>query len=73
VVRQKIEEAKQDFDILPLSLKCSGIFGVLKKSIKDSRKLNPENIKKHNIDTDLLSKRIFNDFPFDKLRGLGGP
>ncbi len=49
-VRKKIEDAQQDFEVLPLPKKGSQLFGVLKKAIKDSRKLNKESVKKHNID-----------------------
>ncbi len=58
VVRKKIEEAQQDFEVLPLSQKGAKLFGVLKKSIKYSRKLNKENIKKHNIDIMLVATAL---------------
>jgi len=50
VVRKKIEDAQKDFEVLPLPKESSQLFGVLKKAIKDSRKLNKESVKKHNID-----------------------
>ena len=49
-VRKKIEDAQKDFEVLPLPKESSQLFGVLKKAIKDSRKLNKESVKKHNID-----------------------
>jgi predicted nucleic acid-binding protein len=49
-VRKKIEDAKKDFEVLSLPKEGSQLFGVLKKAIKDSRKLNKESVKKHNID-----------------------
>ncbi len=58
VVRKKIADAQQDFDVLPLSLEGSQLFGVLKKFLKDSRRLNKENIKKHNIDIMLAATAI---------------
>ncbi|RKZ81621.1 MAG: hypothetical protein DRR19_21940 [Candidatus Parabeggiatoa sp. nov. 1] len=57
-VRKKIEDVQHDFEILPLPQKGSQLFGVLKKSIKDSRKLNKESIKKHNIDMMLAATAI---------------
>jgi predicted nucleic acid-binding protein len=50
VIMKKIEEAQKDFEVLPLLKEGSQLFGVLKKAIKDSRKLNKESVKKHNID-----------------------
>jgi len=49
-VRKKIEDTQKDFEVLPLLSEGSKLFGVLKKAIKDSRKLNKESIKKHNVD-----------------------
>ena len=49
-VRKKIEDTQKDFEVLPLLSEGSKLFGVLKKAIKDSRKLNKESVKKHNID-----------------------
>ena len=50
VIRQKITEVQEDFEVLPLSAQGARIFGELKKAIKDSRSLSKENIKKYNID-----------------------
>jgi len=60
VVRKKIEEAKEDFSILPLTIKGSICFGKLKKSIIDKRKLKKENAKKHNIDIILACTALVN-------------
>jgi predicted nucleic acid-binding protein len=49
-IRKMIREAQKDFDVLPLKQKGSQLFGLIKKRIKDSRMINKENIKKHNID-----------------------
>ncbi|MEN8216180.1 MAG: type II toxin-antitoxin system VapC family toxin [Pseudomonadota bacterium] len=57
-VRKKIEDVQQDFEVLRLPEKGSQLFGVLKKAIKDSRKLNQKSIKKHNIDIMLAATAI---------------
>jgi len=61
VVRKKIEESQQDFEILPLSRDGSKLFGDLKKSIKNSRNISSPNIKKHNIDLILAATAIVED------------
>ena len=58
VIKQKIAEAQQDFEILPLSPRGAQLFGVLKKAIKDSRSLTKENIKKYNIDVMMAATAI---------------
>jgi predicted nucleic acid-binding protein len=50
VIEQKIIEVQADFAIFPLSKKGAKAFGSFKKAIKESKMLNKENIKKHNID-----------------------
>jgi len=60
VVRKKIEEAKEDFIILPLTIEGSVCFSKLKKSIVDKRNLKKENAKKHNIDIILACTAIVN-------------
>ena len=55
VVRKMIEEAKEDFIVLPLSKEGARLFGELKKQLVDERKLKKENAKKHNIDIILAS------------------
>ncbi len=57
-VRKKIEDAQKDFEVLLLPKEGSQLFGVLKKAIKDSRKLNKESVKKHNIDIMLATTAI---------------
>jgi predicted nucleic acid-binding protein len=49
-IRQKIREVQEDFEVLPLSPPGAKLFGVLKKALKESRRLTQENVKKHNID-----------------------
>ncbi len=58
VIKQKIAEVQQDFEILPLSPRGAQLFGVLKKVIKDSRSLTKENIKKYNIDVMMAATAI---------------
>ncbi|MCB2261616.1 MAG: type II toxin-antitoxin system VapC family toxin [Candidatus Thiosymbion ectosymbiont of Robbea hypermnestra] len=60
VVRKKINEAKEDFGILPLTAEGSMLFGRLKKSLVDKRNLKKESAKKHNIDIILASTAIIN-------------
>ena len=60
VVRKKIEEAKEDFSILPLAIEGSICFGKLKKSVVEKRKLKKENAKKHNIDIILACTAVVN-------------
>ncbi len=57
-VRQKIEEAKQLFGILPVPLEGAPLFGRLKKQIKDARRLTKENIKKFNVDIMLATTTV---------------
>ncbi len=58
VIKQKITEVQQDFEILPLSPRGAQLFGILKKAIKDSRSLTKENIKKYNIDVMMAATAI---------------
>jgi predicted nucleic acid-binding protein len=50
IIEQKIIEVQTDFAIFPLSEKGAKVFGSFKKAIRNSKMLNKENIKKHNID-----------------------
>jgi predicted nucleic acid-binding protein len=61
IVQKKIEEAQQDFEVLPLSKEGAQLFGILKKKIKDLKNLNKEAIKKHNIDIMLAATAIVED------------
>jgi predicted nucleic acid-binding protein len=49
-IRAKIDEAQKDFEVLPLSHEGAGVFGVIKKELREIRGISSENIKKHNID-----------------------
>lgn len=64
IIRQKIKEAQGDFTTLPLSPEGAHIFGILKQRMKASRKLNAENIKKHNIDVMLAATALTEDCIF---------
>jgi predicted nucleic acid-binding protein len=57
-IRQKIIQVQKDFCCLPLTPQGAELFGLLKKSIKDLRNLNQENLKKHNIDLMMISTAI---------------
>ncbi|WP_133511861.1 type II toxin-antitoxin system VapC family toxin [Candidatus Thiosymbion oneisti] len=59
-IRKKINEAKEDFGILPLTIKGSMLFGRLKKSLVNKRNLKKGSAKKHNIDVILASTAIIN-------------
>jgi predicted nucleic acid-binding protein len=50
IYRQRIENARVRFSVIPLSLEAAGVFGQLKKSLIDSRKLSKRGSKSHNID-----------------------
>lgn len=50
VVRKKINDVQQDFEILPLSLQGARVFGELKQAIQVSRSPSKENMKKYNVD-----------------------
>jgi len=58
IVRKKINEAKDDFGILPLTAEGSMLFGKLKKLLVDKRNLKKESAKKHNIDVILASTAL---------------
>lgn len=60
LVRKKIDEAKDDFSILPLTEDGALHFGQLKKSLVTTRQIKKENAKKHNIDLMLASTAIIN-------------
>ena len=51
-----------DFAIFPLSKKGAKIFGSFKISIKESKMLNKENIKKHNIDLMIAATAIVENY-----------
>lgn len=57
-IRQKIIQVQKDFEVLSLTSQGAALFGLLKKSIKDFRNLNQENLKKHNIDLMMISTAI---------------
>ncbi len=58
IIRDKIDNIVNDFYLLSLSQKASSYFGQLKKSLVNSRNLNKESSKKHNIDIMIASTAI---------------
>lgn len=50
IYRQRIENARMRFSVIPLSLEAAQVFGRLKKNLIDSRKLSKRGSKYHNID-----------------------
>jgi predicted nucleic acid-binding protein len=58
VIRQKITEVQEDFEVLPLSAPGAKVFGELKKIIKDSRSPSKENMKKYNVDLMMAATAI---------------
>ena len=58
ILRQKITEVQQDFQVLPLSADGARLFGELKKSLREFRGLKKENIKKFNIDIMLAAVAV---------------
>lgn len=49
-IKATIQQMQYDFVVLPLSATAAAIFGELKKAFKETRKITPENLKKHTID-----------------------
>ncbi|MCX7087104.1 MAG: type II toxin-antitoxin system VapC family toxin, partial [Methylococcales bacterium] len=62
VIEQKIIEVQADFTVFPLSKKGAKVFGSFKKSIKESKMLTKENIKKHNIDLMIAATAIVENY-----------
>lgn len=58
VIRQKIAEVQEDFEVLPLSAEGARLFGTFKKAIREVRTLSKENIKKHNIDMMIVATAV---------------
>lgn len=50
VIKNTIQQIQQDFIVLSLSPIEAEIFGDLKKSLKELRNINPNNLKKHTVD-----------------------
>jgi predicted nucleic acid-binding protein len=70
IIRNDINHLKSHFEIVPLSLVSSGMFGLLKKKFKDSRMISKENIKKHNIDIMLASCAICENYILISADGI---
>jgi predicted nucleic acid-binding protein len=62
IIEQKIIEVQVDFTFFPLSKKGAKVFGSFKKSIKESKMLTKENIKKHNIDLMIAATAIVENY-----------
>ncbi len=61
IIEQKIIEAQIDFAVFPLSKKGAKLFGSFKTAIRESKMLNKENMKKHNIDLMIAASAIVED------------
>lgn len=49
-IRQRIEDVQTDFTILDLSPRAARAFGILKKKLREARKLTAKGSRYHNID-----------------------
>ena len=61
VIKSTIEQIKQDFTVLALSVLGSVVFGELKKHFKDLQSINNENLKKHTVDLIIASTSLENN------------
>lgn len=57
-ILNSIQSMKSTMVVLPLQDQSAHFFGKLKKALKDIRNIDPENMKKHNIDVMLASTAI---------------
>lgn len=57
-IRRRIFEAQSDFRILPLSPQAAGVFGSLKKRLRDARNLTERGSRYHNIDVMIAATAI---------------
>lgn len=57
-IRRRITEAQFDFRILPLSPQAAGVFGFLKKRLRDARNLTERGSRYHNIDVMIAATAI---------------
>lgn len=57
-IQMTIQQIQKDFIILPLTLAEAKIFGNLKGSFKELRKVNQENLKKHSLDLMIASSAL---------------
>jgi predicted nucleic acid-binding protein len=76
-IRAQIGMMREDFEVLPLCESAATIYGHLKKSLRISRLIKPENMKKHNVDLMLAATAIVSratlvsaDGVFAELRNL---
>lgn len=57
-IRNIIIDTKEDFLVVSLKNEVAGIYGQLKAEMKRQKKVKPENMKKHNIDSMIASSAI---------------
>lgn len=57
-IQEQIDEMREDFTAFPVFENAALVFGKLKKSLRDTRSMKPENMKKHNIDLMLAATAI---------------
>ena len=58
IIQKDIQHTLKNFSLLILSIQGASLFGDLKKRLKDSRKISPGNMRKHNVDLMLASTAI---------------
>lgn len=58
IIQKDIQHTLKNFSLLILSIQGASLFGDLKKRLKDSRKISPDNMRKHNFDLMLASTAI---------------
>ena len=58
IIQKDIQHTLKNFSLLILSIQGASLFGDLKKRLKDSRKISPDNMRKHNFDLMLASTVI---------------
>lgn len=57
-IRQRIESVQTNFTILDLSSRAAQTFGILKKKLRDARKLTERGSRYHNIDLMLAATAV---------------
>jgi len=59
IIRQQIQAMCNDLELLPLTKEAVPLFGVLKKSVKNTKMLSSKNIKQHSVDIMIAANAIF--------------
>lgn len=70
LIRAKITDAQNDFELLPLSCTGARRFGEIKAMLKNQRGISTENIKKHNIDLMFAAEAIAHDLVLVSTDGI---